>query len=179
MTRGILAALVSCLAAALISAPAHAQKDDLLVYLSKPRPSQAVTNEDRTTYKSYVGVYVRAKVMRAFLQDFDDVTDVKWHYNQDFYVATFKKDGRICRALYTTKGCLINLTQTGTQKDLPREVYRLLKATYVDYAIGPVTELHATNGKAWIVNLEDKDNLIVTQVVNGQLEELHHFKTHF
>jgi hypothetical protein len=179
MKRRIVAALVSCLAAALVAPPAHTQKNDMLVYLSKPRPAQAAAGNERISYKSYVGVYVRAKVMRAFLQDFEDATHVKWQYNQNFYVATFKKGGRICRALYTTKGGLINLVKTGTQKDLPYEVYRLLKATYVDYVIGPVTELHAPQGTAWIINLEDKDNLIVAQVVDGQLEELHHYKTHF
>lgn len=179
MTRGIYSKLIGCLAAMLLAASAPAQETATLRTLSKSHASQATATSAPVTYKSYVGVYVRARVMRAFLQDFEDATNVKWHYNQTFYLATFKKDGRTCRALYTTKGGLINLLQTGTQLNLPHEVYRLLKDTYSDYDIGPVTELHAPHGHAWIVNLTDKDNLIVAQVLDGQLEELQHYKTHF
>lgn len=181
MKKELVTGFVSCLISAMAFAPAHAQQNNLFTYVSKTHaitPAGA-THAERTTYKSYVGVYVRAKVMRTFLDLFGDATDVRWHYNDNDYLASFTNSGRQCRALFDRQGGLVYSMQVCTKNDLPRAVYRLLKSAYIDYTIGAVTEMTWPRRKAWIVNLEDQNSLVVAQVVDGELEEVHRYKTRF
>lgn len=107
-----------------------------------------------------------------------NATDVKWNLSNNRYLASFAAGGRACTALFNTGGTWIGTMKYGTQNDLPRDVYRLLKATYIDYAIGVVTEVTTPDGHAWIAGLQDADTLAVVKVVAGDLEELHSYNTH-
>lgn len=124
-------------------------------------------------------VNVKAKVMRSFLQSFNGATEVKWSESNGRYFASFLQNGRLCKALFYGQGGLVFSLRYGSEKDLPRDVRRLIKSTYVDFTIGVVTEVDSDDLKAWVVNLTDSDNLIVVSVVDGALTEMHHYKTHF
>ena len=122
------------------------------------------------------GVYVKAKVMRSFLDLFNNATDVKWSQNKNQYYASFMQDDNVCKALFSSDGSLIHSLQYGSEKDLPQSVRRLVKSNYVDYKINVVSKLTTNDLKAWIVNLADSNNIIVACVWDGNLEELHSYK---
>lgn len=124
-------------------------------------------------------VYVKAKVIRSFLHSFTGATEVKWSLDNGRYFASFNQNNKLCKALFDGTGGLIFSLRYGTEKDLPRDVRKLIKSTYFDYAIDVVTEVDTMDRKAWVVNLSDSDNLIVVSVQEGSLQELHHYKTHF
>jgi hypothetical protein len=124
-------------------------------------------------------VNVKAKVMRSFLQLFADATEVKWSESNGRYFASFNQNGKPCKALFDGTGRLVFNMRYGTEKDLPRDVRRLVKSTYIDFTIGVVTEVDSDNLKTWVVNLSDNDNLIIATVHDRSLYELHHYKTHF
>ena len=124
-------------------------------------------------------VHVKSKVMRSFLQSFRDATDVKWSEDKGRYFASFNQAGRLGKALFNGQGGLVFSMRYGTEKDLPRDVRKLVKSTYIDYAIDVVTEVDTKDLKAWVVNLSDSDNLVVVSVHDGALTELHHYETHF
>jgi hypothetical protein len=120
---------------------------------------------------------VRSKVVSTFLQLFDDPSDVQWNLNENQYLASFKNKDHLYKALFSVGGDWLYSIQYGTQEDLPRDVYRMVKATYIDHNISVVIEVKALQAQTWIVNLENKDNLVLVKIVDGQLEELQRYKT--
>lgn len=185
MKRRFIIAFSGCLLAVFSSVLLHAQQQNPMAFNRHAIASvgtAAMMEEEPLLYKSYknyIGVYVRAKVMRTFLRYFADAADVRWHLSDNRYFASFKNEGRLCKALFDYKGGLLYIIQYVGEKDLPKDVRRQLKSTYVDYRITAVSEVDANNVKSWVVNLQDGDNLIVVRLTDGALEELHHYKTHF
>jgi len=173
--------LLSCIMAVLPRTVVYAQADDLLVYnpIAQTARTAAVKSAEVISYKDYVGVYVRAKVMRTFLDAFTNAAQVHWHLDGDLYLASFKQSSQLCKALFDNKGGLIYAIQYGTEKNLPRDVRRLVHYAYRDYRITAVSEVDRTDKKAWVINLQTANRLIVVQVLDGALEELYNYKTHF
>lgn len=182
MKKYFLIGLFGCLATTLPAVFLHAQDQNLL---ADSRFRRNKINTAYTTGTAYtfphknVKLYVKAKVMRTFLRSFDNVNDVLWSFNNNRYLAGFTKEGRACRALFDTDGRLIYTIHSGTEKTLPPDVRKLIKSTYIDYTIGPVSEVDTNKIKAWIANLEDGDHLIVVRVIDGALDEMRRYKTHF
>ena len=136
-------------------------------------------NEAMHPYFDQAGVYVRSKVIHTFLNLYGQPNEVVWNLNNHRYQATFGKSGKRCRAYFNTGGAwLYSLTECNEQ-DLPRNVYRSLKGTYIDFAISSVTEFSTPKYHVWVVNLSNKDNLVVAETTNDHITELHRYKTHF
>lgn len=173
------AGLLGCLATTQAVTLAHTQSANMVTATSNPVAAILPPAEKNPPiYIDQSGSTVRPKVINTFMQTFDSPTDVKWNLNESQYLASFKDNGQLCKALFNLKGGMLYCMKYGTQENLPREVYRLVKSTYIDYDISIVTEVMTPEAQAWVVNLEDKDNLVIAKVVDGQLEEMHHYKTH-
>lgn len=182
MKRQFIKSLFGCLTTTVSGIFLFAQEPNLIQNNPlKSTPVSAVTATDAAiiTVHNTATVYVKARVMRTFLNLFDDAAEVRWSVSNAHYLASFIKGDRLCRALFTKKGRLIYTIRTGTEKDLPPDAHKLIKSNYVDYTIGAVQELDENGIKAWVVNLEDPDNLIIARVTDGRLDELQHYKTHF
>lgn len=123
--------------------------------------------------------YVKAKVMRSFLQLFSNATDVKWAAADGHYLVKFIQNSRLCKAVFRDNGFMVYCLKYGTDKDLPRDFRRLLKSAYLDYTVDVAIEVNTHDLNAWIVNLSDSDNLVVVRLHDGDMEEVHHYKTHF
>jgi hypothetical protein len=162
-------------------ATVQARETGMLAYRGSTHLSGTTATPDFEvrSHKSHVGVYVRAKVMRTFLQYFEDATEVHWNLSENRYLASFKNEGRLSKALFALNGNLLYYIRYGTEKDLPHDVRRSVKSLYPEHTIGTVSEVDSNNRKAWMVNLEDADNLVVVRVTDSRVEELHHYKTHF
>ena len=78
MKKKIILWLLNGLAATLPFATVKAQTETLVVYHPIPHTT-TVSTDSKTSYKNYVGVYVRAKVMHTFLEAFDDAVD-RFHF---------------------------------------------------------------------------------------------------
>jgi hypothetical protein len=176
MKRSFTAGLICCLATMQSFTFGHTQASSLA---AASAPATLATVASTTPYVDQAGMLVRSKVIGTFEKLFNNPADVKWNLSDNQYLASFNYNGHPCKALFKMNGGWLYTMKYGTQNELPRDVYRLLKATYIDYTIGVVNEVATPQGQAWIANLQDKDNLIVAKVVNGDLEELHSYKTHF
>jgi len=123
---------------------------------------------------------VSPKALRSFDKSFKDITAPQWYaLDKRSYLATFtSKDGRSSRALFGKNGYMYYTIHFGNEKSLPKEERRLVKSNYVDYTIGRVSEVSADGQKAWIVNLQDDNDLVVARVTNGAIDELAHYQTH-
>jgi len=178
MKKNFLAGLLTCLAATQVLT-GYTQGPNMQISNPAKLVTMAAAEKAVPAYVDQTGGMVRAKVINTFLQLFDNPTDVKWNLTNHRYLASFNNNDHACTALFNEGGSWVYSMKNGTQKDLPRDVYRLLKATYIDFDIKVAKEVTTPEWQAWIVNLEDKDNLIVAQVVDGELKEMHRYKTHF
>lgn len=178
MKMSFLAGLLSCLAAAQPATFGHSQGANMLASTSKQITAIIPDDKKPTIYVDQSGATVRPKVINTFEQLFESPRDVQWNLNGKYYLASFKENGQLCKALFGLQGSMQYCMKYGTQENLPRDVYRLVKSNYIDYNISNVTEVTTPEAQAWVVSLEDKDNLIQAKVVDGQLEEMHHYKTH-
>jgi hypothetical protein len=177
MKRSFTAGLIGCLATMQSFTFAHTQTPNFVASPSNA-PATMTTAEGTTPYVDQSGYQVRAKVITVFEKLFNNPSEVKWNLSNNRYLASFNYNGQPCIALFNIGGAWIYTMKYCTEKELPRDAYRLLKGAYIDYKIGVVTDVTTPQGQAWIANLEDKDNLVVAKVVDGNLEELHSYKTH-
>jgi hypothetical protein len=178
MKNGFIPALIGCLAAAIsCTTPVHAQESKTPTHPKNTLATAAVvTSEPRNIH---TGVSVRTKVMRTFLQAFEGATSVRWSRDGRQCLASFTQGDQTGNALFSANGALQYSLQYGTEKHLPRDVRHLVRSTYYDLKIKNVTEVNSNNTKAWIVSLQDADNLVVVRVLDGGIDELSRYKTHF
>jgi hypothetical protein len=89
----------------------------------------------------------------------------------------FDQKGMKAHTSYSKHGYWFYDVRFGGEKELPADVKRIIKSNYRDYTIGKATEVTIGNQKAWVVNLEDANNLVLARVMDGNLDELSHYNT--
>ena len=119
---------------------------------------------------------VSPKALKSFNKSFKNTTPTWYAVNKN-YLATFNMNGRNTRALLAKNGYVIYSISYGQESSLPKDVRRTLKSNYIDHRIGSVSEVKAGEHQAWVVNLQDDNELVVARVLEGSLDELQHFTT--
>ena len=119
---------------------------------------------------------VSERALIAFSKSFPGATNAKWSRIGNKYAVDFTKDEKKNKSLYNVKGSLIYSLCYGSEKDLPKDIRKIVKREYVDYNITQAVEAHEDNRNVWIINLNDDDSYITVAVENGSLDELSHFK---
>jgi hypothetical protein len=178
MKNGIIPALIGCLVVAIsCTTPVHAQESKASTHPKNTLATAAAIISEPGN--AHTGVNVRTKVMRTFLQNFEGATGVRWSRDGKRYLASFTQGDQTGNALVAANGAMLYSLRYGTEKHLPREVRHLVRSTYYDVKIQNVTEVNSNNIRAWIVSMQDADNLVVVRVLDGALDELSRYKTHF
>lgn len=118
---------------------------------------------------------VTPKTLRSFHLTFKDITPT-WYTLGKEYVAKFSMNGRPGHALFAKNGFMFYSVCTGSEKDLPADVRRIVKSSYVDFAITSITEAHSGALTGWIINLQDDKSLVIVKVVDREMEELAHYQ---
>ena len=159
----------------------HAQAQDL-AFASNPINNDpatllAITNNN-TAATPIPNSEVNSKVTHLFNKNYKDAANVKWYNNGKGYLAMFDWAGAKAHAAFGKDGYWYYDVRYGTENDLPATVKKTIKSNYVDYSIGKVTEVNVGLDKAWVVNLEDADNLVIARVMDNRLDELAHYTTH-
>jgi hypothetical protein len=122
---------------------------------------------------------VNTKVIRQFTKFYKEAQNVKWYKANNGYLAMFDWTGVKAHAFYGKHGYWYYDVRFGTEKDLPKAERRMIKSNYVDYSIGSATEVNlGNNRRAWVINLEDADNLVIVRIIDGSMDELASYPTH-
>ncbi len=116
---------------------------------------------------------INIHAVRDFLNRFDKVDDAQWFAGpNEGFEAYFIKDGFGDRVMYDKYGNWLMSLITGHEEKLPRNIRYLVKSTYYDFDIILVEELHIREGVEYIVYLEDKFNIKIVEVNNGDEMEV-------
>ncbi len=127
---------------------------------------------------SLVEARVSQPALNAFSNFFPNVTNIKWFRVDKMYLVQFVKNENQNKALYDVNGNLNYTICYGTEKDLPRDVRRLVRKEYVgfEYNILQAIEVNEDNRNIWVINLSDDKSLITARVENGYIEEVKNYR---
>ncbi len=169
--------LIICLASTFFISNTFGQ-----VAVSKSRSASSFKFGDMLANPVNDGSLVEARVsqpaLNAFANSFQDVTNTKWFRVEDMYMVQFMKNENQHKALYDVKGNLIYTICYGSEKDLPRDVRRLVRKEYVgfEYNILQAIGVNEDNRNIWVINLSDDKSLITARVENGYIEEVKNYR---
>jgi hypothetical protein len=118
---------------------------------------------------------VKISAMRNFKKQFPDVEE-KWSTKEDGFRARFSKGGISYMIDYNHKGYWVNTIRVYDEKDLDREIRKMVKSNYIDYSIVKVIEVQIGKSLVHIVKLENESSLLTLHIANGEVSEMENYR---
>ncbi len=115
---------------------------------------------------------VNNAVSKSFQSTFKDATKTQWYKVDRDYLASFMANDQKNHALFTKKGYLIYHITYGQEKNMPDDIRKIVKTSYLDYNITSAINVKEAGRDIWVVNLETDKKLILARVEDGELEEV-------
>jgi hypothetical protein len=112
------------------------------------------------------------EVTKTFNASFQDAVDPAWYKIDQRYMVRFLTNDQKNQSLYKKNGELIYYIHYGFEQNLPSDIRKMIKSSYVDYKITMAIFVNQDKRNIWVVNLEDKSKYIVVRVEDGELEEV-------
>gem|GEM_PF-360407 len=107
---------------------------------------------------------VKARALTDFQVRFNDASEVKWFSDNNGFTSYFTKDGYNDRAFYSKNGRWMFSVIYQTEHQLPKDIRAEIKSVYYDWNITVVEEVQSSQGKGFLVYLEDKSNIRILKV---------------
>ena len=122
--------------------------------------------EKKTALKKLQGTTVSSIAKNSFIEDFGNVSNVKWRRFDTFDQATFIQNGKEMVAFYDDRGSQVGTTSQAVFTDLPASSQKDINEKYKDYKIGQVVfykdnQDNDTDMILYGVQFEDEDNYFV------------------
>jgi hypothetical protein len=111
------------------------------------------------------------RAQRDFLQREGDQKGEQWYKVSDGFLAEFGEPGRTCMVYYDDKGRWSASIQNLGEKDLPVEVRRLVRSTYLDYAISWGKEIQKGEGHIYNVHIENDTSWMELLIQDDEIRE--------
>ena len=118
------------------------------------------------------GTNVNEKVRKAFESSFKNAQQMRWYEANKNYLVKFIEDDQEHNVLYRKNGRPIYHVAYGYEKNLPKATRNLIKSRYEDFKIARVFNIQQDRRDIWIVNLENKDYMILSRVEENILNEV-------
>ena len=99
------------------------------------------------------GAAVRAQ--RDFLKREGDQKGEQWYKVADGFLAEYQETGHSCMVYYDERGFWSASIRTLGEKELPVDIRRLVRSTYLDYVISWVKEIQKGEDPIYNVNIEN------------------------
>lgn len=117
-------------------------------------------------------VNVNEKISKSFAKQFKDAENARWFIVNKNFLVKFITGDQSNNALFTKNGTMIYHISYGVEKHLPADLRRTVKSNYVDFEIPRVIKVTEANREIYVVNVEDKSNLILVRIEDGAMEEV-------
>lgn len=121
----------------------------------------------------YGGEEISPKALKSFAKSYKNVTGENWAKIRNGYCASFTSDSKKNVVFYDTKGRWFGSVVSYAENKMPFEVRDLVKSKYYDYSIYFVEEVETVDSNGmptYVVHLEDKNNIKLIRVNDGQME---------
>jgi hypothetical protein len=116
---------------------------------------------------------ITIKAVREFIKKFGSVQNVTWHKNDGGFVAEFMNDSVQTMVGYKSDGSWNYILKRYAEKKMSRDLRRLVKSTFFDYAIMEVTEItlpYSEDNIIYRVMIKNEDNFKILRIYNGDME---------
>ncbi len=117
---------------------------------------------------------IKPKALKDFAKNFKNVKVEYWEKITDGFTAKFNDDGVNNWIYYDPRGLRVGSLKGYNESKLPKEIRKIIKQVYYDYAITYVQEVQTIESEGiptYIIHLEDKDNILQVRIYDGQMEE--------
>lgn len=110
-------------------------------------------------------------VSDSFNKKFADATKVKWGMEDETeWEAEFKMDGKKMSACFDNAGKWLNTEVVLSEKDLPENVIKAVKTTYVEWKIESVESIETPEFKGYELGIEKgKEELEIQITADGKI----------
>ena len=115
---------------------------------------------------------VEKAVTSSFDRNFPDALDAQWFRMSKKYLVRFMMADQQNSALMKKDGQIIYNIAYGYEKDLPSDVRMIVRTHYPDFSITKAITVKEKDRTIWVVNIEDKQKLILVRIEEGELEEV-------
>jgi hypothetical protein len=138
--------------------------------------AQVITKID-TLPTVYIFSYslVNKKVHDAFKKDFKNAVKPRWFTMDQNYLVKFMSKDQKNHALYDSKGSIIYHISYGNEQTMPKDIRAMVKSKYPACDIITAIYVNQDKRKIWVLNLKERDELILARVEEDQLEEVERF----
>jgi hypothetical protein len=119
---------------------------------------------------------INIRAVRDFVKRNKSVEDAVWSTTGNGFVVKYSGKDRHCRTVYNKMGDFLYTIRQYDEKQMPRDVRRLVKSRYFDHTITLVEEIERPSRPlSYYIHLEDATTLINVQVTDGDLEVMEDF----
>jgi hypothetical protein len=113
------------------------------------------------------------KAVNDFNKRFSSASGAWWISDNNSIASYFKEDGFTNKVCYDRKGNWMYSMIYYYESKLPKNVRANVKSTFYDMSIVLVKEVQTTQGKVYVVNLEDKTTIRIVKVSDeGEMETI-------
>jgi hypothetical protein len=107
---------------------------------------------------------------------FPEAENPRWYGLNKDYLVKFMIYDQENRALFSKKGKLIYHISYGYENNMPEYLRRQIKTGYLDFDIYRAIKIVEGNREVWVINLQDKNELVMLRAENDEIEEVQRLK---
>jgi len=119
---------------------------------------------------------INARAIKDFSKNFKTAQDVSWYVLKDGFSVQCKLNGITTRNYYDLKGRWTGTVRTYEQNKLPAELRKEVRSIYYDYSIYIVNEVTVGDTTAYLVGIQDEENIKTIRVIDGEMDVYEDFK---
>src|SRR5689334_15708909 len=116
---------------------------------------------------------ISIKAVRHFKKFFPNVQDEKWYVITNGYMVKYKDGDVNTRVDYDLQGKWTYTIRYLTEKKLPKDVRKLVRSTWYDYAISSIEEIEVERDYIYIVHIHEGDDWKMIRVADGEATEIY------
>lgn len=115
---------------------------------------------------------ISIKAVRHFKKFFPTIQDEKWYVITNGYMVKYKEGDVNTRVDYDLKGNWSYTIRYITESKLPKDVRKLVRSTWYDYAISSIEEIQVDHNFIYIVHIHEGDDWKMIRVADGEATEV-------
>lgn len=116
---------------------------------------------------------ISIRAVRHFKKNFPAIQDEKWFVITNGYMVKYKDGDVSTRVDYDLQGNWSYTIRYLTESKLPKEVRKLVRSTWYDYAISSVEEIQVDRDCIYIVHIHEGDDWKMIKVADGEATEIY------
>ncbi len=152
-------------AALLLATSVHAQQSLTLLDNSNNLTSVWARGKSSPVHRNDI----RSVALRHFMSAYGESLNADWNLTRFGYRAEFKKEEIKYLVDYNKGGFWISTIRFYSEKQMPRDIRRIVKSVYFDYEIELVSEVNYGKHVVYHINIQDETSLKKLIVMDGEM----------